>query len=809
FTIDVVDMYTMDSTTHISRTEDSRSVAEALAQHGYLATSPTNPSLAISFKTLELFRRLRLRKPSFSVEAFTKVVCDFYAIPYRRTHRVALSNAFDTYLAIHRIIDRRINSTLGRDTPDWRVLNACLACCYELEDEAPLRFSRMICVDGNNSLKRMAKVADRQVGDSRVFSESDYFLPEDYVNTYAHEVKARKRTQESAEVPSPSVEADTVDDQEGDPTDLATHSPDEKSCTQNWKAAADDLKKRMWGVFEETGIFASACRHGFILWIMDMIRSGELAKYPLAIVSKVLQLFGPAGLLGYDIGCDFEQTVKQSSLGPLWEKLRWRCCVNAFHGYSHNFRCQTRYHPNNILGMGLEDLETLERIFSASNQLAAIIRYASRFRRHVAIAMFYKQWDEDKYANLALMLYNNYVQACEIIRTESQVVAEALESLGISEADLEKWYVEEAEYFATLGEEQPWDVHAMAYVELLQESRHLDATTQFLTTTPSDYQFVFPNSTPSRRTYDGDISRTRRLESERRHLQERREHVHRDLIETEVHMGIQTRWQPTTPEYIATLKYVSMRQYHRALDNLQRLVIQRLFELHNLNLSQTGYRMRTHIAKSLQTRCQAIRNAVNTYNRAALALDPPRPTLDWDKVSHFSFLEEFNLLRDTRNDIRDKPWTRPAVREIMKKNRRIARAREELQRCNVEVRRLHTSIEDENKHFRTTLAALREENSPLYGAVADYAARRMHVNGHLLARIHLIYRLDGFTGNTMKGRRKGTASAEDTLDSVGDMPPTEIARDEHLLEDDGIDEDEMQDHIAGIIQYISDLPANT
>ncbi|KZT01719.1 uncharacterized protein LAESUDRAFT_663270 [Laetiporus sulphureus 93-53] len=46
----------------------------------------------------------------------------------------------------------------------------------------------------------------------------------------------------------------------------------------------------MWGIFEETGIFASACHHGFILWICDMMRSGELAKYPLTIIAKMVAI---------------------------------------------------------------------------------------------------------------------------------------------------------------------------------------------------------------------------------------------------------------------------------------------------------------------------------------------------------------------------------------------------------------------------------------------------------------------------------------------------------------------------------------
>lgn len=44
----------------------------------------------------------------------------------------------------------------------------------------------------------------------------------------------------------------------------------------NWKAATLEDKKKMWGVFKETGIFTSACQHGIILWITNMISSGKL-----------------------------------------------------------------------------------------------------------------------------------------------------------------------------------------------------------------------------------------------------------------------------------------------------------------------------------------------------------------------------------------------------------------------------------------------------------------------------------------------------------------------------------------------------
>lgn len=84
------------------------------------------------------------------------------------------------------------------------------------------------------------------------------------------------------------------------------------------------------------------------------------AKYPLAMVSKALDVFGKHLLIGYDIGCVFGRTILSSSLGPKFQDSGSRTCVNAFHGYSHNYECQCKNHPNNIAGVGLEDLETLE-----------------------------------------------------------------------------------------------------------------------------------------------------------------------------------------------------------------------------------------------------------------------------------------------------------------------------------------------------------------------------------------------------------------------------------------------------------------
>lgn len=197
--------------------------------------------------------------------------------------------------------------------------------------------------------------------------------------------------------------------------------------------------------------------------------SSSRAKYPLAVTARALRVLGPCLLMGYNIGCVFQKTISSSPLGTQFAKSKSRCCVNAFHGYSHNFACQTQNHPNVIEGVGIEDLETMERIYSSSNQVAGVTRYASAYRCRVFIDMFFQQWDDDKYRNLASMLSNNYRQALSIIKDEGTAVKETTQALGITSADLETWHREQVSFFETIGEESQWDVHATAYVELLQE----------------------------------------------------------------------------------------------------------------------------------------------------------------------------------------------------------------------------------------------------------------------------------------------------------------------------------------------------
>ncbi|KAJ7575837.1 hypothetical protein C8J56DRAFT_1007569 [Mycena floridula] len=731
--INVIDLYTLNSVASIYRAPESPSEAPvALVSHGFLPATPLNPVFAVSLKTLELFRRIRLQKASFSVEAFAKIICDYYAIPYQRSIRKIMADTFDIYLSLLCMLGARISAALGHDDPDYRAKNSCPACTYKLKDEPSLPFQRIWVVDGNNSLKQMKVHGGRRAAaDLRKFN-SDYFLSPEYVDQFANEVKSRSAPSDETSDDEPDGEAT------GDPTDGA---PDLTSCTQNWKAAAADEKKKAWSVFEKTGIFAAACRHGFILWIADMVLSGELAKYALAMVAKFLEINKDAFLLAYDIGCKFAETIKSSSLG--------------------------------------------EEIFSQSNALAMGTRYMSSYRHHMFIDLYFQQWDAEKYLNAATMLYNNLIRSSKIIQENTMAVQESLSQLGLTSADLDGYILDERDFFAQLGNEPAEDLHAIAYVELLQEYRktcsELDAATStFLTQTPTDYNFTTQEDGVSR--YGVELSQ--------------RDIVLGEIIDLEIHLNIDTRWTPASPEYIKTLEYTSKRDYHRALDNLQRLVIQQLLEMHKAGLSQTGYKARQHIAARLQTRSKAIWRAVAAYNKAALCLDPVCDTLDWKKVSHYTFLDQFHILRDNRPDIHKKPWANPVIWDTIKQYQRLVHAHEEVQRCSIETRRIDTAIRDEQIQFRQVLL--------------HYVKHRITVNQSLSARIQQIYKLPVFRGIRGPGVRDGANTTEISEDAASE----EVVPDGWLNvvdpesdDEDWLDEEDDQE-LQQLVDLIGDLSAS-
>ncbi|KAH7904631.1 hypothetical protein BJ138DRAFT_1138490 [Hygrophoropsis aurantiaca] len=693
--------------------------------------SPISPNVAISIGALEFYRVARQRNPHYSIQAFVKTLCDLQGVQFQRYLSRQVTIALDVYLQIRASVDSLLQETLLRDSPDWRLKHACPACTYTLTGEPKLTYSLLYAMDGNDSLKRVVRrVSSEDDGDSETPASSelmttqrvggDRYISRDVVDKFAKDAPGDDMMDESTDHDNPCA----------------------GRC---WKNMKDDQTKKMWGVFDESGVFVAVCRHGFCLLIADMVKSGELAKYPLAVVSKLIESFGDGLGGGYDIGCRFKTTLNNSSLGPIARERNHTCLVPVFHGHAHRRLCQLFHLAVYIPGLGLEDLETCERTFSKSNALASSVRYASVFHRRQAISLYFEHNDDfEVYANLTNFLYNNYKQALQILNDGRVSLPRAMQKLNISDTNtFDQWLEEEKTYLSGLQYEPIEETLQMEYWKKLV---NLTAHKTELDDAMHAWDIV---STPA--GYNQDVATTTKREAARRHAIERYDNSVKVVQDLENRLGVSRRWTPNDPEWQNAGRLVANRKYQRALDTLEALIVSRLFELSKMNRAGTGYKLRKHIGKALQVRSAAIRTALDRYNAAAQALNPPRPQLKLDEIVEYTFLADFDLLRESRQDVSTRPWASPAGRLAMDSYFKMCRAREEIQRLNVEVQRVSTYLQDEERYLRACEDQLCESHPALAHQVSLRRNIRSRFTAHHLQRLNDISALSGFCGTIAPG----------------------------------------------------------
>lgn len=80
YTINVYDIIEKINTLTILRPSTSTNAAVDFIKNGYLTKTPLAPNSALSIRSLELFHHMRLRKPSFSMDACAKMIADIYMV---------------------------------------------------------------------------------------------------------------------------------------------------------------------------------------------------------------------------------------------------------------------------------------------------------------------------------------------------------------------------------------------------------------------------------------------------------------------------------------------------------------------------------------------------------------------------------------------------------------------------------------------------------------------------------------------------------------------------------------------------------
>ncbi|PPQ93511.1 hypothetical protein CVT25_005212 [Psilocybe cyanescens] len=276
----------------------------------------------------------------------------------------------------------------------WERQNVCLLCLYEVENELKLKFDLLAAMDGNNSLMLIdSTFYTGSVHTDTPFSTSGQWILPDEVDIFKDKVKQSSNcfpphkkdiAKPDQEIPieqaPPSDHPSSDRNEDLGSEEIAWLNVSEHNnlakCLDTLKNAGPKLWKKIYALFVVAEIFLSVCHYGHLLVICDMIHSGELMKYPLAIINQLLQEFRSDICLAYEIMCDFTVTLKKSILS---EKVRAFCfcgVISAFYDHAYNCGCQVQWHPLYIEGVGLEGFKECKHTFCCSNKFASVTHLA-------------------------------------------------------------------------------------------------------------------------------------------------------------------------------------------------------------------------------------------------------------------------------------------------------------------------------------------------------------------------------------------------------------------------------------------------
>lgn len=136
----------------------------------------------------------------------------------------------------------------------------------------------------------------------------------------------------------------------------------------------------------------------------------------------------------------------------------------------------------------------------------------------------------------------------------------------------------------------------------------------------------------------------------------------------------------------------------------------------------------------------------------------------------YAFLADFDLLRDSRQDVRDCLWTKPACCVVIDQHCKLERAHEEIQRLNIKIRRVVTYIQDEDAFFCLREAEVRQVNPGLARQVKIHQRERGCFNEQHMRRFRKLVSLPGFTGSIKPGISVGSGGGVDNTMDVDVLP---------------------------------------
>jgi hypothetical protein len=174
--------------------------------------------------------------------------------------------------------------------------------------------------------------------------------------------------------------------------------------------------------------------------------------------------------------------------------------------------------------------------------------------------------------------------------------------------------------------------------------------------------------------------------------------------------------------------------------------------------------------------------------------DPQPPWLYWSDVMDYTFMSEFELLKNwyTRADIWEEPWTTLINREGASQYWKVKCAQEEITRLNIEIQRLHRAVQRNQQALIAAIDATKDQ--AFANELQQRLAKEERVNARHIARLTAITRLQGYTGEPIP-----------TYISDEPLPRSEYVEDNNVQE--STEKDKQLDMATRLESFLEDAGA--
>ncbi|KAF8528249.1 hypothetical protein JB92DRAFT_2697435, partial [Gautieria morchelliformis] len=128
------------------------------------------------------------------------------------------------------------------------------------------------------------------------------------------------------------------------------------------------------------------------------------------------------------------------------------------------------------------------------------------------------------------------------------------------------------------------------------------------------------------------------------------------------------------------------------------------------------------------------------------------------------------------------PWARGHPSRPVAHWLKLLRAQEEIQRLNIEIKRVSTWMVHDEAQLQAVIDSLQTTDLLMAKALMEFTSDQKRVNAHVRATLKHIYELEGYTGEMGIGQREGTDGLPKSDMHVSDLEEYSD-EDEELLND--------------------------